>query len=76
MKTTIEIPDAVARRAKILAAERHTTLRGLVLLGLEKVLNEEQMTAKERSERLFAAMDQLTDLSAKNRLTRDEANAR
>jgi hypothetical protein len=31
MKTTIELPDAVVNRAKVLAAERRTTLRELVL---------------------------------------------
>jgi hypothetical protein len=39
-KTTIEIPDAIVHQAKIIAAERQTTLRGLVLQGLEHILAE------------------------------------
>lgn len=76
MKTTIEIPDAIAQRVKILAAERQTTLRELVLQGLEKVLNEKQLKARDRAKKLFAAMDQLPEFSAKDRLSRSEANAR
>lgn len=34
MKTTIEIPDALAARARALATERGTTLRALVVAGL------------------------------------------
>ena len=38
MKTTIDVPDAVLHRAKVLAAQRRTTLRELVLAGLDQVL--------------------------------------
>ncbi len=76
MKTTIEIPDAIAQRVKVLAAERQTTLRDLVLQGLEKVLNEKQVRAKDRAKKLFAAMDQLPEFSAADRLSRTDANAR
>lgn len=34
MKTTIEVPDALATRAKRLAREHHITLRELVIAGL------------------------------------------
>lgn len=34
MKTTIEVPDALAAQAKRLARERHITLRELVVSGL------------------------------------------
>ena len=37
MKTTIELPDPLFRRAKIVAAQRGTTLRGLVIKGLRSV---------------------------------------
>jgi hypothetical protein len=36
MKTTIELPDDLARRAKGLAAEQGTTLRELVVQGLRQ----------------------------------------
>ena len=34
MKTTIDVPDALAKQAKQIAAEQGTTLRELVVLGL------------------------------------------
>ncbi|MDP3071523.1 MAG: hypothetical protein Q8N18_14635 [Opitutaceae bacterium] len=37
MKTTIELPDPLFRRAKVVAAQRGTTLRGLVIEGLRHV---------------------------------------
>jgi hypothetical protein len=76
MKTTIEIPDDVAHQAKIVAAERRTTLRGLVLQGLEHILAEEQVKARDRAKKLFAEMDKLPAFAAKNRLSRSDANAR
>jgi hypothetical protein len=76
MKTTIEIPDSIARQARLLAAERHTTLRALVIQGLEQVLSEKQVTAKDRAKKLFAAMDKTSGITAAKRLTRADANAR
>ncbi len=37
MKTTIELPDPLFRQAKVLAARRGTTLRALVVEGLQHV---------------------------------------
>jgi Zn-dependent alcohol dehydrogenase len=37
MKTTIELPDPLFRRAKVLAARRGATLRDLVVEGLRHV---------------------------------------
>jgi hypothetical protein len=37
MRTTVDIPDDVYRAVKVLAAERGTTVRELVLEGLETV---------------------------------------
>jgi lipoprotein NlpI len=76
MKTTIELPDTVVMRAKVLAAERRTTLRELVLEGLEHVLSEKKLTAQARARRLFAEMDKLPDFSAGDRLSRSDAHAR
>ncbi len=39
MKTTIDLPDALYRRAKIAAAERATTLREIVIESLERGLS-------------------------------------
>jgi hypothetical protein len=38
MKTTIDVPEDVLHRAKVVAAQRRTTLRELVLMGLDQVL--------------------------------------
>ena len=40
MKTTIDLPDGLYRRAKIRAAERGTTLRSLLMESLEVYLLE------------------------------------
>lgn len=41
MRTTIDLPDAIFEQTKITAARRRTTLRNLVVQGLESVLREE-----------------------------------
>jgi hypothetical protein len=51
-------------------------LRELVLQGLEHVLSEKQMKARDRAQKLFVEMDRLPKFAAKNRLSRSEANAR
>jgi hypothetical protein len=38
MKTTVEIPDALAEEAKALAARENTTLRALIEAGLRLLL--------------------------------------
>jgi hypothetical protein len=38
MRTTIDIPDETYRKVKVIAAERGTTVRELVLLGIHKEL--------------------------------------
>ena len=35
MKTTIDLPDDIFHKAKILAAERHTTLKELMIQALQ-----------------------------------------
>ena len=39
MRTTIDIPDPLARQAKIAAVHRHSTLREVIIQALEKELN-------------------------------------
>ena len=41
MKTTIDLPDEVLHRAKIVAAQRRTTLKDLFLSGLELVMKSD-----------------------------------
>jgi hypothetical protein len=40
MRTTIDLPDPLLERVKISAAKQQTTLRDLVIRGLESVLME------------------------------------
>ena len=39
MKTTIDLPEALLRRAKVTAARRQTSLKNLVVEGLQRVLS-------------------------------------
>lgn len=40
MKTTIELPDALFHRAKVVAAQRATTMKQLLVTALERELAE------------------------------------
>lgn len=42
MKTTIDLPEDILRRSKIAAAQQGTTLKNLVIAGLESVLGESE----------------------------------
>jgi hypothetical protein len=39
MKTTIDLPEEILHRAKVAAAQKKTTLKDLILLGLQTVLS-------------------------------------
>jgi hypothetical protein len=39
VKTTIDLPDTLLHRAKVTAAQRRTTLKNLIVEGLERVMN-------------------------------------
>lgn len=41
MKTTIDLPDGILERTKIAAARRRTSVKNLVIEGLEAVLRDE-----------------------------------
>lgn len=60
MKTTMDLPDEILVKAKVMAAERRTTLRELVVQGLQQVISQpsEDELAKRKSElkRLLKAM--------------------
>lgn len=61
MKTTIDLPDELLHRAKVAAAQRKTTLRALVVTGLEAVTSEGADDTKEKErkktlKRLLKAM--------------------
>ena len=46
MKTTIDLPDDLLYRAKVLAAQRQTTLKELVVAGLDWVLHSDSAPAQ------------------------------
>jgi len=48
MKTTLELPDGLFRRAKIVAAQRGTTMKELVAEGLRHVTAQTAPTGQPR----------------------------
>lgn len=56
MRTTIDLPDSLVERTKISAAKHQTTMKELVIRGLETILAEEEAAASPESalERLRA----------------------
>jgi hypothetical protein len=75
MRTTIDLPEPLVERIKIAAAKHRTTMRELVIRGLEQVLhaNEDEVTAPPG-----AALERLAQgYALGNRpYTREEAHAR
>jgi hypothetical protein len=76
MKTTIDLPDDLLLRAKIAAAQRKTTLRALVVTGLEAVTSGTSNDTKEKErkktfKRLLKAM-QASNTEPMVPLTREE----
>ncbi len=82
MKTTVDLPEDLVHRSKIVAAQRKTTLKELVVHGLEYIITHPLPVhdpAKERKERA----SQLLDLLGRIQITqpigkwsREEANDR
>lgn len=52
MKTTVDLPDALARRVKITAAQRGATFKDLVIEGLEHVIGSSNTIESEKAEAL------------------------
>jgi hypothetical protein len=74
MKTTIDLPDEILQRAKLVAVKRKTTLDELVIIGLEYATSHSAsaaITGKERANRLIAAL-QARNTEPMSPLTRDE----
>lgn len=70
MKTTIEIPDAVFRKAKIVAASRNQTLGSLFTEALEARLRQSAPPSRRSNPGLpawMAGFGRLADLGAENR---------
>lgn len=45
MKTTVDLPDELLHRAKVVAAQRRTTLKQLVVAGLDHVTRSDAQSA-------------------------------
>ncbi len=80
MKTTIDFPDDLLYRAKVVAAQRRTTLRELVVRGLETVTSgaSDEVNENERKKtfkRLLKAM-RASNTEPMQPLTRDEIHDR
>lgn len=76
MKTTIDFPDELLHRAKVIAAQRRTTLRDLVVQGLDVVTSEIDTERKEKErkaeiKRLLNAM-RASNTEPMQPLTREE----
>jgi hypothetical protein len=60
MKTTLEIPDAILRRAKMQAAREGATLRAVVTRSLEAELERDNVTSSQAPWRKhFGGLSQL-----------------
>ena len=64
MKTTIDVPEEILVRAKMVAAERRTTLRELVVEGLKRVT--ETPSRDELKKRQATMRQLLKDMQASN----------
>jgi predicted DNA-binding protein len=73
MKTTIDLPDELLERTKIAAARRRTSIKNLVIEGLEKVLGEESPSAPPAD--ALARLQQGYHLGGQP-LTRDQSHGR
>lgn len=80
MKTTIDLPDEILHRAKIVAAQRRTTLKELVIAGLNHALltppNQEEIKRRQRASRLIAALCKDRNMEPIGPLNRDELHDR
>jgi hypothetical protein len=68
MKTTIDFPDDLLHRAKIVAAQRKTTLRAMVLQGVDYVITHDLPLSDPKAERTARAA-QLLDLMSGIQIT-------
>ena len=73
MKTTIDLPDSILERTKIAAARRRTSIKNLVIEGLEVVLSREDSAPVP--ENALARLRQGYHLGGRP-LTREDSHAR
>jgi hypothetical protein len=73
MKTTVDLPESILERTKIAAARRRTSIKNLIIEGLETVLREEIPVAPPAD--ALARLRQGYHLGGQP-LTRDQVHAR
>jgi hypothetical protein len=74
MKTTIDLPEDLLKRAKIAAAESGSTVKNLVISGLETVLAANGASSADSSKNALKRLKTGFHLGGKP-LTRDECHA-
>ncbi len=79
MKTTIDFPDELLHRAKVIAAERRTTLRNLMVQALRQIAEPSAEVADRERKKTFQLL--LKKMKASNvepmkPLRRDELHDR
>lgn len=75
MRTTLDIPDAVFKKAKLKAVEEGVALKIVVTRALEREVaagGDGSAARKKRVERLFAALDKARNKSPVGRLNREQ----
>jgi len=75
MRTTIDLPDPLLERVKISAAKQQTTMRNLVIKGLEAVLSEETAAGSAATRSALQRLRKGFALGNKP-LSRDQAHGR
>lgn len=75
MRTTLEIPDSLFKKAKLKAVHEGLALKDIINRALERDLvsaADDTKTRRTRASRLFAALDQARNTQPVGRLNRDE----
>jgi hypothetical protein len=75
MKTTIDVPDELLHRAKIVAAQRRTTLKDLIVAGLDRVLRSDSDSQSPERKAALERLQKGFRLGA-DPLTRDQTHER
>jgi hypothetical protein len=75
MRTTLEIPDTLFRKAKLRAVEEGVPLKTVVVRAIERELTTSAPSAaarKRRAQKLFAVLDKTRNTEPVGRLNREE----
>ncbi|MGC3991859.1 MAG: hypothetical protein QM796_19625 [Chthoniobacteraceae bacterium] len=76
MKTTIDLPDDILRRAKVTAIQRNITLKELVIQGLELASrqsgHDREKQRQARATKLIAALAKGRNTKTIGRFNREE----